>query len=246
MKFLFGVLFFVGSLFAVSQSKATVIAVDEKIITLDKEYIKGVSGVIVHRYNDYHSAIIAAVVSLGGNKAKVVQASYVQNTRLPDIATKIQVKDVAVMGYLYNRSLLIAPNEAAYRNVLEIYPNIDFVNPDLLAFQMMRERKTMPTQKSIQEYCNQNAIGLVYIVTADMGYFIDVNSFEILNVEPIDSSGERILPFFMRLERIDGGILGLFESLFSKIKDDIFDIDRSIEQDYDRYYLYIMGSSDDN
>lgn len=245
MKFLVGILFFMGSLFAVSQSEANIVAVDADIITLDRQYVKGVSGIVVHRYNDRHSAIIAAVVSLGGDKAQVVNASYVQNTRLPDIATTIEVGDTVVMGYLYNRSLLIAPNEATYKEVLEIYPNIDFVNPDLLAFQMMREGRNMPTKQSIQEYCNQNAIGLVYIVTADMGYFLDVNSFDILNVEPIDSSGDRVLPFFMRLERIDGGIVGLFESLFYKIKDDIFDTDRTMEQDYDRYYLHVMGSGDD-
>lgn len=245
MKFLIGLIFLVSSVFAVSQSEAEVVGIKGDTITLNKEFVKGISGIVVHYYNQKHSAIVATVVSMGKDKAKIVDAKYVHNDRLPDIATPVKLGDTAIMGYLYNRSLLIAPNEATYKDVTTIYPNIDFVNPDLLAFSMMRDGQEMPTRQSIQDYCNQNAIGLVFIVTADMGYFLDVNSFEILSVEPVDSSGSRMLPFFMRLERIDGGVAGLFESLYQKIKDDIFDVDRTVEQNYDRYYLQIMGNKDE-
>jgi len=244
MKYLASLALLVTSLFAIGQVEAQVTAKNANTLTLNKEIVKGVSGIVVHYYNDKHSAIVATVVAIGGNKVQIVDANYVQNPKLPDIATPVSIGDKVVMGYLYNRSLLIAPNQATYDDVTSIYPTIDFVNPDLLAFSMMREGLDMPTKKSIQEYCNQNAIGLVYIVTADMGYFIDVNSFQILSVEPVDSSGDRMLPFFMRLERIDGGVAGLFESLYEKVRDDILGRDDTLEGDYDRYYLHIMGSGD--
>lgn len=244
MRLILGLMLLISSLFAVSQTQAEVVAVNKDRVTLNKNIIKGVSGIIVHHYNDKHSAIVATVVSLGAKEARIVNAKYVQNTRLPDIATPVSVGDKAVMGYLYNRSLLIAPNQATYDDVTGIYPSMDFVHPDLLAFSMMREGIDMPTKESIQEYCNQNAIGLVYLVAADMGYFIDVNSFQILSVEPVDSSGDRMLPFFMRLERLDGGVVGLFESLYEKVKDDILGTDKTLQGNYDMYYLNLMGSND--
>ncbi|MGM0624099.1 MAG: plasminogen-binding N-terminal domain-containing protein [Campylobacterota bacterium] len=241
MKLIIAFLVFTISLLALEPSQATVIAVDGDKITLDRSYEPGVSGIVYHAYDKSNSAIVATVAAQGGREVQIVKTQYVKNDKLPDIATQVRPGDSVIMGYLYNRSLLITPNEQTYKQVLNLYPSMDFINPDLLAFQLMQEGQELPDKSSIQTYCAQNAIGLVYLVAADMGYFIDANSFEVLSVEPIDSSGDRMMPFFMRLEKLDAGLLTAVGGLYKIVKAHLLDIDTSIEENYDKYYLYMMG-----
>ena len=241
MKFIIAFFVFAISVFALEPSQATVVAVDEDTITLDRSYEPGVSGIVYHSYDADNSAIVATVAAQGGTEVSIVQSQYVKNDALPSIATKVRRGDTVIMGYLYNRSLLITPNEQTFEQVMHLYPSMDFINPDLLAFQLMQEGQELPDKSSIQKYCAQNAIGLIYLVAADMGYFIDANSFEVLSVEPIDSSGDRMMPFFMRLEKLDAGLLTAVGGLYKVVKAHLLDIDTSIEENYDKYYLYMMG-----
>ncbi len=242
MKIIFVLLFSLSSLFAIAQSRAEILAVSGDTIQVSKKYVKGVSGVVLHKFDKTHEAILTTVVALGGDRLKITNERYIHNERLPAIATKPSVGDEVIMGYLYNRSLLIAPNGGTYKEVQSRYEQLEFINSDLLAFQLMVDGDKMPSKESIQNYCHQHAVGLVYIVAADMGYVVDVNSFQVLSVEEIDSYGPRQLPFFMRFEKIEtNGAVDLLETVYAVVKAEILDEELDFEINYDRYYLEMLG-----
>ncbi|MGM0533795.1 MAG: plasminogen-binding N-terminal domain-containing protein [Campylobacterota bacterium] len=245
MRVLISLFFAAASLFAVQASNTTVKEVKGKQVILNKEYVKGISGVVIHTYAKDNKAIVAAVVATGGNTAKIVDSKMVKNPKLPAIATKPAVGDKVIMGYLYNRSLLIVPNESTFKRAQERYGDIDFVNPDLLAFTLMNEGRELPNRRILQEYCNQNAIGLIYLVTADMGYFIDVNSFEILSVEPINSGDKRMMPFYMQLQKPGSDLGTLFVAFYDLFRQEVLGEENVYEDNYDKYYLHLLGSKDD-
>lgn len=228
-------------LFGFSQVDAQVVSIDKdkKILTLDKKFLKGVSGVVMHQYDENHSAIVATVVSKGSNRAKIEYIDYVENDRLPTISTKPQEGDRVIMGYLYDRSLLIAPNKSTYDEVVKLFDAIDFINPDLLVFDMMRSSQKMPTPESIREFSQNNAVGLVYIAVDDRGYFLDANSFELLSTNALFSTSEESeLPFYMQIEGATQGLISRIGGFFSSI---FRSEDSKIKNDYDRYYLQMIG-----
>jgi hypothetical protein len=98
---------------------------------------QGQSGIVMHTYDDSKLIIVAnAIVESSNNKISIIKFSKfddLNQNALPTTTLKPQNNDTFVLNYLYNKSLLIAPNAQSYKKVNKLYKNQTFLNSDIFA-----------------------------------------------------------------------------------------------------------------
>ncbi len=169
----------------------------------------GMSGFIVRKFDAIHSTIIANArvedTNPSNNRAIIRISPYdgLRQNSLPSGSWVPQATDTAVMGYDYERALLIAPTDDAYYTVTKSMPNIEWVHPDLYATYLSNEGHPTPLVKDFHDYCTANSIGLLYIQSAQTLFTLDCKSFTVLQTAPsLSSSDKAQTPFYTRIPTI--------------------------------------------
>ena len=229
-------LFLFGS-FAEAQSffkeyKTKVLEANEKQIVIadSSEFIVGASGIVTHKFDEKSTSIIARVdvVSKDGTKAilRVEKFQMLSQGAFPDTGIKPNVGDDVSINYLYDRALIIAPNQTVYNQITKNYNTITWVHPDLVAAYLTKLYRPNPDKKIFQEACYQNAASIIVFAIKDKAYFVDCHNFNTLQTIPVSNNGEIQLPFYSRVTNVDSSW---------------FSWDSSKISDYNTYYSKLLG-----
>lgn len=189
--------------------KAPLISVDEGIGTIidSPSIVTGSSGVVMHRFDNLQSSIIAraVVTQKGGGFAKVrfevFDALEQKALPLPGILPKSG--DELVLNYLYDRSLIVAPNKEIYSEVVGAFKGVTFIHPDIVGSYLSYEYKPNPSRDDFRKMCNQSAAGLIFIAMNNEAVFADCQSFEPLKRFQSGAVKYYQLPFYTRVKDID-------------------------------------------
>ncbi|PID47717.1 MAG: hypothetical protein CR967_03575 [Proteobacteria bacterium] len=197
----------------------------------DSPLIKvGSSGIIMHSFDGEKSAIVASVIvtKKEGDFAfvKIEKFKMLKQPAFPEIGISAQKGDEVILNYLYNRSLIVAPNERIYKKVTSHFPHMQWVHPDLMAAYLASDYKPNPSKYNFDVMCSQNSAGLVFFALNEKGFFVDCQSLKILQSYDLEEIKEYQLPFYNRIGEVDT-IFWKFTG--SKIKD------------YNKFYSKLLG-----
>ena len=189
--------------------KTPLISVDEGVGTIidSPSIVTGSSGVVMHRFDNIQSSIIAraVVTQKGGGFAKVrfevFDALEQKALPLPGILPKSG--DELVLNYLYDRSLIVAPNKEIYSEVVGAFKGVTFIHPDIVGSYLSYEYKPNPSRDDFRKMCNQSAAGLIFIAMNNEAVFADCQSFEPLKRFQSGAVKYYQLPFYTRVKDID-------------------------------------------
>ncbi|MGP1533554.1 MAG: plasminogen-binding N-terminal domain-containing protein [Campylobacter sp.] len=195
--------------FSMREYKAPLISVDEGVGTIidSPSIVTGSSGVVMHRFDNLQSSIIAraVVTQKGGGFAKVrfevFDALEQKALPLPGILPKSG--DELILNYLYDRSLIVAPNKEIYSEVVGAFKGVTFIHPDIVGSYLSYEYKPNPSRDDFRKMCNQSAAGLIFIAMNNEAVFADCQSFEPLKRFQSGAVKYYQLPFYTRVKDID-------------------------------------------
>ncbi len=193
-------------------------AFDTKVITsrvaqLDKNFIFikdepniviGASAIVVKQIKNATSIISrASVVAKDGKFAKLELKPFTMLAQkaLPELDVKVETGDEVLVNFLYDRALLIAPDEASYKQVVGDLSEIYFIHPDILGAYMVREYKLSPKRTDFSLFCSNNALGLVAFVLKNKVAFVDCQDFTLLFEKPLNAQvAKPQLPFYSNIK----------------------------------------------
>lgn len=235
MKKLVLFLIFINFVFAASfdmpRYYAKILQIDKNtaIINDDPSIKVGSSGVVIHFFEDGSSSIVArvSVIEKQSNKAKIRfevfdnlgQSSFPVPKILP------QIGDMVELNFLYSRSLIVVPNEEIYNQIVEIFPNITFIHPDIVGAYLNYNYKPNPSRKDFRKMCEFGNAGLIFIALNKEAYFLDCMSFEVLQKFQSGEVASYQLPFFTHVKDI--------KTIFYKFNSEEI-------SDYDKYYKSLI------
>lgn len=192
-------------------------------------FIVGSSGVVMHKLNDGSKTIIArAVVTQkkdGYANLRFEVFNELKQSALPLPTILPQAGDEVILNYMYNRSLIIAPNKEIYDQVTKSFSHITFIHPDIVAAYLNYEYKPNPSKADFRKMCALNAAGLILIALDGESVFADCGSFEILQSFKTGEISYYEVPFYTRIKDIKSP----FWKFGAKIKN------------YDKYYNKLLG-----
>ena len=177
--------------------------IDLKIPSMDLKI--GESGIIT-RVNKDNEFIIANVIvdkiengvaTLSHSKFNAISQRY-----MPHPLGVPTEGDKVVFRILYNRALIIAPNQNLYKMVVDNNSSMDFIHADIFASFLSKNRANMPMKDDFIKFCSKFSVGLIFMWYGDNLFTLDCNSLVILDRytlvnSSMDSTGK--LPFFTRL-----------------------------------------------
>jgi len=177
------------------------------IIKDSKDIVVGSSGIVMHKFSDDTTTIVARVDVINKSNGKAIlnfktyKALKQQALPLPGIAPA--VGDKVILNYMYDRALIVAPNYKVYNEITRHFKNITWVHPDIMGAYLARQYRPNPDRKLFQTICRQNVASLIFFALNDESVFVDCNNFKIVK----KLKGERVrnaqLPFYTRVRGID-------------------------------------------
>ncbi len=212
--------------------KAEIISIEGSIATIkNSPNVKiGSSGVVIHNYSNKHSTIVAKAIAIDKDsnyiKIKFLKFSDLQQDVLPVPVILPSVGDTVILNYLYNHALAITPNFKTYKEVIAKHKDINWLHPDLFAAKLFTDSNPSPNREDFQNICKDYSFALLYFAIDHNGYFVDCNSFKILNHENLDTKEDKfILPFYSRIKDIDTSL---------------FNFGKSKIENYNNYYKMLL------
>lgn len=188
------------------------------------------SGVVVHNFGT--SQIILATVNVvakenGLAKLQFAVFDMLEQSALPLLKAVPEPKDEVILNFLYDRALIIAPNEESYHLVENQFPNIYFTHIDVFGAQLIRASKAAPTKSDFKTFCANNASGVLVFALKDKAVFVDCQDFKILYSSPLKTSNTQTeLPFYSRIKGY---------------RNEFFDFKSPKVKDYYQYYNSLLG-----
>ncbi|HEX5622911.1 MAG TPA: plasminogen-binding N-terminal domain-containing protein [Sulfuricurvum sp.] len=169
----------------------------------------GMSGFVVRHFANDHSAIIANArvesINSDTHRALIDLSPYdgLRQNSLPSGTWKPKISDEVVIAYDYERALLIAPNDDAYRAITKNLPNIEWVHPDTFATYLSHEGHPTPILEDFHRFCTASSVGLLYIQSAETLFTLDCKNFALLQTAPsLQEKKESVTPFYTRVPTI--------------------------------------------
>lgn len=201
-------------------------------ILKDNDIAKGATGIVLHKFDQNHQTIIALATVIAKKEGKLtIKFSKYKNlhqSALPAYKILPKKGDIVILNYLYNRMLPITPNEESYKQVTTKFAGYDLIHPDIFASKLYIEHEPKPTKEDFRQSCLQNDNALLLFAIDNKGYFVDCNSFKVLDSIDLPTGTQKEKhPFYSRIPQIKtrlGGIMG---------GEDI--------GDYNRYYKHMLG-----
>lgn len=151
----------------------------------------GAGAIVVKQIKNASSIISRASVvgrQQGLLKLELKEFTMLEQKALPTLDVKVEVGDAVLVNFLYDRALLIAPDEASYKQVQQDLSEVYFMHPDILGAFMVREFKLSPKRKDFALFCSNNALGIVGFVLKNKVKFVDCQDFTTLFEKPLQSA----------------------------------------------------------
>ncbi|MBX1798096.1 plasminogen-binding N-terminal domain-containing protein [Campylobacter jejuni] len=182
------------------------------------------SGVVVQYFSNSQSIIArASVIAKEDGLAKlefsVFSALKQDALPLPNVLPK--VGDEVVLNFLYDRGLVIAPDEQTYNELVRGFPQIYFTHIDIFGAQLIRTATLSPKRSDFRQFCDDNAVGILVVALENQAEVVDCQDFNKLYEVPISKPTSVQVPFYSRI----GGY-----------KSNFFDFNSQEIGNYYRYY----------
>jgi len=169
----------------------------------------GMSGVIIHAYNNGLTAITSRLIQTTSNgEASIFAEDSIHHDELPTIKTPVQQGDKVIGGYLYDNVLVLAPDADTYANIVKSY-NKTWIHPDLFALYLSVEGDDKVTKENLAAFASKYQVGLIYIVRKNSAILLDPISGKIVaqkSMSNLPAQGQ--FPFYMRFEKLESGWFG--------------------------------------
>ncbi len=211
MRRLFLLLWLPLVLFAASTSH--IISTDGKSAKIENVTLPvGTSGIVVHSYDDKHRTIVARAILVAPDTIRFEVFDALAQDALPKPLTKPQKGDKVILGYLYDRALIIAPNLQTYQSIAA-QASEKLLHPDLFAAELAKRGHKRPEREDFKDFCNRYALAKLYIAQRSGTDIVDCYSFKKVGSLEVGTSGkETKLPFYNRFRRIPGSLFDFFSS----------------------------------
>lgn len=228
---------------------------------------KGQSAIIQHNYSNSKTLIVANAYVLESNptssKLKLFPFLDIKQNALPTSNRKAIDGDIAIINYLYDISLIIAPSQDAFTATRAKFRDNNFLHSDLFATKLKSEGEPLPSRQTIQDYAISQNIGTLFFIIKSKVYIVDTKSFAILDTDTISYNyvEDERMPFYTRVEKIEKNVLkkvfdsdGWFSFLNKFIGDDTRSEEEILLEDeiksgelsikaeqYNNYYETLLG-----
>lgn len=163
----------------------------------------GDSGIISREINGNEFIIAEAQVAEITEGVAVVSVSEFSQMRekyLPKPRGKVREGDKITFRILYDKALLIAPNQSAYQGIADNFKNIDFLHSDIFATFLAKEGENMPKIADFAKFCAKFDLGLVFVALQNRVEILNCASFKILDSKALNLADLSVnLPFFTRI-----------------------------------------------
>lgn len=182
------------------------------------------SGVVIQRFQTSKSIIARASViakEKGLAKLKFSVFADLEQDALPLPNVVPQKGDEVVLNFLYDRGLVIAPDEQTYNKLVSSFPEIYFTHIDILGAQLIRSSSLAPKRSDFRKFCADNAVGILIFALEDKAKIVDCQDFSELYELAIAKPSSIQIPFYSRI----GGY-----------KSNFFDFNSQEVGNYYRYY----------
>lgn len=184
-------------LLEVNEESGTGVVVDNSSL------IVGSSGVVSHTFSNGESSIIARAVVVDKKDGKATIRfeifSMLSQEALPVPGVLPKKGDEVVLNFLYDRALIVVPNEDIYNQVINSFPNISFIHPDIAGAYLNSHSIPNPSRDDFRKICADNVAGLIFIAMDKQAVFADCGSFKILKSFESASVGNYQVPFYSRI-----------------------------------------------
>lgn len=196
----------------------------------------GQSGIIVHIFgNDKKMIVSNAKVVSSNNSNSIVEFFDFDDLRQEAIPTsnrKAEAGDVLVLNYMYNSSLLIAPNQSSFQSARDSFKTNNFIHSDIFAAKLKVNNNPYPTKEDIQQFAIEQNLGTIFLVLDKKIFVIDTKTFTVLQKYTFNyETNEMQMPFYTRVEEIESSIFDFTIPFIGKQRSD----------DYEVYYKRILG-----
>ena len=182
------------------------------------------SGVVIQRFQTSKSIIARASViakEKGLAKLKFSVFADLEQDALPLPNVVPQKGNEVVLNFLYDRGLVIAPDEQTYNELVFSFPEIYFTHIDMLGAQLIRSSSLAPKRSDFRKFCADNAVGILIFALEDKAKIVDCQDFSELYELTISKPSSIQVPFYSRI----GGY-----------KSNFFDFNSQEVGNYYRYY----------
>lgn len=189
------------------------------------------SGVVLQRFQNSQSIIArASVIAKKDGLAKlqfsVFSALKQDALPLPNVLPK--AGDGVILNFLYDRGLVIAPDEQTYNQLVKEFPQIYFTHIDIFGAQLIRSATLSPKRSDFRRFCDDNAVGILVIALENQAEIVDCQNFNKLYEVPIAKTTSIQIPFYSRI----GGY-----------KSNFFDFNSQKIGNYYKYYNSLINLS---
>lgn len=210
----------------------------------------GESGIITREIDNNEfilgNAIVTSiddgVASLAVTPFKTLKEKY-----MPTPLGKPKEKDKIIFRILYDRAVIIAPNQNRYQDILDNNKSLDFIHPDIFASYLATNDSNMPSISDFRGFCDKFNIGLVFISQENEVDILDCQSFKVIAKDSItlqDNTQKR--PFSTRHYWTEWKQYHQYNTqkrpFFTRLSDDnlkeLFSLDEL--QEYFNYYSNII------
>lgn len=227
----------------------------------------GQSGIIQHKYDNGKTLIVSSAFvetsSATQSTIKFIPYLGLNQNAIPTSNRKAQDGDRFILNYLYNESLLIAPNAESFRATRKRFATNNFVHSDVFGAYLKAHYEPTPSKDLIQEYALSQNMGTIFFVLDSFVYVVDTQTFIILAKKPLSYiPGDEQMPFYTRVERIEKSIFAFtewfsFDFLRNFFGDDTrtedeklygdlaSDVSKGSKTNYTAYYKEMLGLLDD-
>lgn len=188
--------------------------VSNNTATIDIGRLKvGQSAVIQHNFENRKALLVANGYVISSNETsstlKLAPFLDLKQNALPTSNRKAENGDIAIINYLYNTSMIIAPSQDAFIATRTKYPENNFLHADLFAARLKYDGEPIPSKKTIQDYAISQNIGTIFFVIKNRVYVVDSKTFAILDSDLISYNfvQDEQMPFYTRIEKIEKNLL---------------------------------------
>jgi len=223
----------------------------------------GQSGIIEHTYKDGNQIIVSSayVMESGSKSSKIKFIPFLdlKQNAIPTSNRIVENGDKFLLNYLYDFSLLIAPNNESFKLVRKKFRSNAFLHSDVFGSYLKFIYRPLPTKEIIQDFALSQNMGTVFIVLESNLYILDTRTFTILDKRSINYlQGDTQMPFYTRVEGIKNSVftqdytkwLDLAKKYLgddTRSEDEIIYGDLSTDKvkdpsiDYTQYYKKLLG-----
>ena len=143
--------------------------------------INGYSGVVFHTYNNEFIGQIKRII-IKNNNIKILD-NLEFNQYVPTPNRSIKKGDLVILGYHYNKAILLAPNKSKYEIITKKYKK-NWIHPDRLVLFLKQNSIKNINIDSLSKFTIKNNIGLIYLLVKNKLIVFDSLTKQIIKIYP--------------------------------------------------------------